>query len=77
MSLRISITNSISMRIIKGGTERRKVEKCVFLPHSDFKSLKENPYQEYEAITGANDLMYEDKEAYHFIMLLDEYGEDE
>ena len=57
-------------------TKRCEVEKWVFLPHSDFERLKANPYQEHEAITAARDLMYEDKNAYHFIMLLDEYGED-
>ena len=57
-------------------TKRCEVEKCVFLPHSDFERLKANPYQEHEAITAARDLMYEDKNAYHCIMLLDEYGED-
>ena len=57
-------------------TNRCEVEKWVFLPHSDFERLKANPYQEHEAITAARDLMYEDKEAYHCIMLLDEYGED-
>ena len=57
-------------------TKRCKVEKWVFLPHSDFERLKANPYQEHEAITAARDLMYEDKNAYHCIMLLDEYGED-
>ena len=53
-----------------------EVEKWVFLPHSDFERLKSNPYQEHEAITAARDLMYEDKNAYHCIMLLDEYGDD-
>ena len=57
-------------------TKRCEVEKWVFLPHSDFERLKANPYQEHEAITAARDLMYEDKNAYHCIMLLDEYGED-
>ena len=57
-------------------TKRCEVEKWVFLPHSDFERLKANPYQEHEAITVARDLMYEDKNAYHCIMLLDEYGED-
>ena len=57
-------------------TKRCEVEKWVFLPHSDFERLKSNPYQEHEAITAARDLMYEDKNAYHCIMLLDEYGED-
>ena len=57
-------------------TKKCMVEKWVFLPHSDFERLKANPYQEHEAITAANDLMYEDQEAYHCIMLLDEYGED-
>ena len=57
-------------------TNRCEVEKWVFLPHSDFERLKANPYQEHEAITAARDLMYEDKNAYHCIMLLDEYGED-
>uniref|UniRef100_UPI00344C1192 DUF6329 domain-containing protein n=1 Tax=Ruminococcus sp. TaxID=41978 RepID=UPI00344C1192 len=47
-----------------------------FLPHSDFERLKANPYQEHEAITAAKDLMYEDKNAYHCIMLLDEFGDD-
>ena len=54
-------------------TKRCEVEKWVFLPHSDFERLKSNPYQEHEAITAARDLMYEDKNAYHCIMLLDEY----
>ena len=54
-------------------TKRCEVEKWVFLPHSDFERLKANPYQEHEAITAARDLMYEDKNAYHCIMLLDEY----
>jgi len=57
-------------------TKRCEVEKWVFLPHSDFERLKANPYQEHEAITAARDLMYEDKNAYHCIMLLDEYGDD-
>ena len=57
-------------------TKRCEIEKWVFLPHSDFERLKANPYQEHEAITAARDLMYEDKNAYHCIMLLDEYGED-
>ena len=57
-------------------TKRCEVEKWVFLPHSDFERLKANPYQEHEAITADRDLMYEDKNAYHCIMLLDEYGED-
>ena len=57
-------------------TKRCEVEKWVFLPHSDFERLKSNPYQEHEAITAARDLMYEDKNAYHCIMLLDEYGDD-
>ena len=57
-------------------TKRCEVEKWVFLPHSDFERLKENPYQEHEAITAAKDLMYEDKNAYHCIMLLDEFGDD-
>ena len=57
-------------------TKRCEVEKWVFLPHSDFERLKENPYQEHEAITAAKNLMYEDKNAYHCIMLLDEYGDD-
>ena len=57
-------------------TKRCEVEKWVFLPHSDFERLKANPYQEHEAITAARDLMYEDEEAYHCIMLLDEYGDD-
>ena len=57
-------------------TKRCEVEKWVFLPHSDFERLKSNPYQEHEAITDARDLMYEDKNAYHCIMLLDEYGDD-
>ncbi|WP_051530575.1 DUF6329 domain-containing protein [Ruminococcus flavefaciens] len=57
-------------------TKRCEVEKWVFLPHSDFEKLKANPYQEHEAITAARDLMYEDKNAYHCIMLLDEYGDD-
>lgn len=52
-------------------TKRCEVEKWVFLPHSDFERLKANPYQEHEAITAARDLMYEDKNAYHCIMLLD------
>ena len=54
-------------------TKRCEVEKWVFLPHSDFERLKANPYQEHEAITAAKGLMYEDKNAYHCIMLLDEY----
>ena len=57
-------------------TKRCEVEKWVFLPHSDFERLKANPYQEHEAIIAARDLMYEDKNAYHCIMLLDEYGDD-
>ena len=57
-------------------TKRCEVEKWVFLPHSDFERMKANPYQEHEAITAAKDLMYEDKNAYHCIMLLDEYGDD-
>ncbi|MBP3747244.1 MAG: hypothetical protein J6I47_07260 [Ruminococcus sp.] len=57
-------------------TKRCEVEKWVFLPHSDFERLKANPYQEHEAITAARDLMYEDKNAYHCIMLLDEHGDD-
>ena len=57
-------------------TKRCEVEKWVFLPHSDFDRLKANPYQEHEAITAARDLMYEDKNTYHCIMLLDEYGDD-
>ena len=57
-------------------TKRCEVEKWVFLPHSDFERLKANPYQEHEAITAAKDLMYEDNNAYHCIMLLDEYGDD-
>ena len=57
-------------------TKRCEVEKWVFLPHSDFERLKANPYQEHEAITAARDLMYEDKNAYHCIMLLDEYKND-
>jgi len=57
-------------------TKRCEVEKWVFLPHSDFERLKANPYQEHEAITAARDLMYEDENAYHCIMLLDEYGDD-
>ncbi|SFY12474.1 DUF6329 domain-containing protein [Ruminococcus sp. XPD3002] len=57
-------------------TKRCEVEKWVFLPHSDFERLKSNPYQEHESITAARDLMYEDKNAYHCIMLLDEYSED-
>ena len=57
-------------------TKRCEVEKWVFLPHSDFERLKANPYQEHEAITAAKDLMYEDEQAYHCIMLLDEYGDD-
>ncbi|WP_294445288.1 DUF6329 domain-containing protein, partial [Ruminococcus flavefaciens] len=57
-------------------TKRCDVEKWVFLPHSDFERLKANPYQEHEAITAARDLMYEDKNAYHCIMLLDEHGDD-
>ena len=57
-------------------TKRCGIEKWVFLPHSDFERLKANPYQQHEAITAAKDLMYEDKNAYHCIMLLDEYGED-
>ena len=57
-------------------TKRCEVEKWVFLPHSDFERLKANPYQEHEAITAARDLMYEDKNAYHCIMLLDENGDD-
>ncbi len=57
-------------------TKRCGIEKWVFLPHSDFERLKANPYQEHEAITAARDLMYEDKNAYHCIMLLDEYGDD-
>ena len=54
-------------------TKRCEVEKWVFLPHSDCERLKANPYQEHEAITAARDIMYEDKNAYHCIMLLDEY----
>ena len=54
-------------------TKRCEVEKWVFLPHSDFERLKANPYQEHEAITAARDLMYEDKNAYHCIVLLDEW----
>ena len=57
-------------------TKRCEVEKWVFLPHSDFEMLKENPYQEHEAITAAKNLMFEDEKAYHCIMLLDEYGDD-
>ena len=57
-------------------TKRCEVEKWVFLPHSDFERLKAKPYQEHEAITIAKDLMYEDKETYHCIMMLDEYGDD-
>ena len=57
-------------------TKRCEVEKWVFLPHSDFERLKENPYQEHEAITAAKDLMFEDEKAYHCIMLLDEHGDD-
>ncbi len=57
-------------------TKRCEVEKWVFLPHSDFERLKENSYQEHEAITVAKELMYEDKNAYHCIMLLDEHGDD-
>ena len=57
-------------------TKRCEVEKWVFLPHSDFERLKANPDQEHEAITAARDLMYEDKNAYHCIMLLDEHGDD-
>ena len=57
-------------------TKPCKIEKWVYLPHSDFIKLKEKPYQEHEAITAAKDLMYEDKNAYHCIMLLDEYGDD-
>ena len=57
-------------------TKSCEVEKWVFLPHSDFERLKANPYQEHEAITAARDLMYEDKNAYHCIMLLDEHGDD-
>ena len=57
-------------------TKKCKVEKWVFLPHSDFIRLKANPYQEHEAITACRELMYEDKEVYHCIMLLDEFGDD-
>ena len=57
-------------------TKRCEVEKWVFLSHSDFERLKANPYQEHEAITAAKDLMFEDEEAYHCIMLLDEHGDD-
>ena len=57
-------------------TKRCEVEKWVFLPHSDFERLKENPYQEHEAITAAKNLMYEDEKTYHCLMLLDEYGDD-
>lgn len=56
-------------------TKRCELKKLVFLPHSNFERLKSNPYQEHEAITGAKDLMYENKNAYHCIMLLDEYGD--
>ena len=52
-------------------TKRCEVEKWVFLPHSDFERLKANPYQEHEAITAARDLMYEDKNAYHCLPLLE------
>ena len=48
-------------------TKRCEVEKWVFLPHSDFERLKANPYQEHEAITAVKDLMYEDKNAYHYM----------
>ena len=54
-------------------TKPCKIEKWVYLSHSDFVKLKEKPYQEHEAITAAKDLMYEDKNAYHCIMLLDEW----
>ena len=57
-------------------TKRCEVEKQVFLPHSGFEILKANLYQENEVITAAKYLMYEDKKAYHCIMLLDEYGDD-
>jgi len=54
-------------------TKRCEVEKWVFLPHSDFERLKANPYQEHEAITAARDLMYEDKNAYHCLPLLESH----
>ena len=33
-------------------TKRCEVEKWVFLPHSGFKRLKANPYQEHKSITA-------------------------
>lgn len=70
------ISGKLTHKASDHNTKRCEVEKRVFLPHFDFEGLKANPYQEHEAITAARGLMYEDKNAYHFIMLLDEYGDD-
>lgn len=70
------INGKLTHKASNHNTKPCKIEKWVFLPHSDFESLKANPYQEHKAITAAKDLMYEDENAYHCIMLLDECGDD-
>lgn len=69
------INGKLTHKASDHNTKLCKVEKWVYLPHSDFERLKEKPYQEHEAITVLKDLMYEGKFC-HCIMLLDEYGED-
>ena len=70
------ISSKLMHRASNHNTKRCEIEKWVFLPHSGFERLKANLYQENEVITAAKYLMYEDKKAYHCIMLLDEYGDD-
>jgi hypothetical protein len=70
------INGKLTHKASDHNTNRCEVEKWVFLPHSDFERLKANPYLEHEAITAPRELMYEDKNAYHCIMLLDEYVDD-
>lgn len=72
----IVLNGKLTHKASDHNTKKCIVEKWVFLPHSDFERLKTNPYQEHEAIIAAKDLMYEDQESYHCIMLLDEYDED-